>query len=85
MTFGHLPILKISGCTKRAGESTTVTAYTNVLVDIHDTISVSFINGTGGADHHTGGISTMLAGKGKKRDAYGRELPPLQPCHMPET
>jgi hypothetical protein len=85
MTFGHLSILKISGSTKGTGESTAVTAYTNVLVDIHDTIIVSFIDGTGGADHHARGISTMLASKGKKRHAYGGELPSLQPRHMPET
>jgi hypothetical protein len=78
-------MLKISGGTKGAGKSTTVTAYTYVLVDIHDTIFVSFIDGTGGTDHHTRGISTMLASKGKKRHAYGRELPSFQPRHMPET
>jgi len=84
MTFAHLPILKVSGCTKGAGESTTVTAYTNLLVDIHDTIFVSFIDSTGGTDHHARGISTMLAGKGEKRHAYGRELPFFQPRNMPE-
>jgi hypothetical protein len=85
MTFGHLPTLKVSGCTKGAGESTAVTAYTNILVDIHNTILVSFIDGARGTDHHTRGISTMLASKGKKRHAYGRELSFLQPRHMPET
>jgi hypothetical protein len=62
-----------------------VTAHTNVLVDIHDTITVSFIDGTSGTDHHARGISTMLASKGEKRHAHGRELPFFQPCNMPET
>ena len=68
MTLAHGITIIVSRCTKGAGQGATVTAHTDVRVDIDDPAFLTLINGTGRAGHHTWRITAMKTGQGDEME-----------------